>query len=206
LAISLLFILAVGLLFIRFARTAVVTPDSSKLPSADIASADPAPSNLTPEDIAGVLGLHWWILNVPADAGDNAAVKIHWAVSNPDKDPDVATISDVKPGEILKLFYMAGDSAHEPKFGITSLSTYHSGGIASFAAYCYSDMSPPADFVLGAVTSIGNGSVVKSGDILIKEARKIPDIDTEIAPGNALKPNEIGLKIELTKEPAVAAK
>jgi hypothetical protein len=173
--------LAIGLLFVQFAGTAFAAPD---------------PSKLTPEDIAGVLGLQWWLLNVPADAGDNARLKIYWASSNTGEGPDVFTSFWVKPGELIKVFYMAGDATHEPTIRIARPS-----------AACRGSMRLPDGFVSGAETSIGNGSVVKSGDILIKEDRKIPGVDTEGgAPGNSLKPNEIGLKIEITKDPAVAAK
>jgi hypothetical protein len=156
-----------------------------------IAAADP--SELTANELAQVLGIQWWIFSAPEDTRSGDAIYVHWETR--DGKGSGAEIEVKKPGEQAKIFYWVDNATHTPMVSIVN-SSGASVGALNF----------PDGFVSAASCGIANGSMVKTGDFLVKLEKRIPGLlDYSTDNSTTLKPNEIGLKVEIRRKAMAAS-
>jgi len=152
-------------------------------------SARPSSSQLTTDELADTLGVHWWIFNVPADIHVDDTVSIQWF--SPSGCYSGTGIGVLNPGEQVKIFcWPAGDG--------TRIRLVAAKGVAE---------SWNTNMLLAdrTVHGVPNGTVVSEGDFLLKAKARGPWENVAMDPKNALKPDELGLKLTIARKSVATA-
>jgi hypothetical protein len=144
-------------------------------------------SNLTANELAEALDIHWWVVKIPSNLGPKDSVGIS-LVSSDGKEVAVGTSISSGPGKI-KLGELAKIFCWEEKAsGHMKLKLEVAGTVGSSYAQDY--------FNNAACGGPENGSVLNPGDILLKfDSSKSPSITG----GNALLPGQFGLKVVINR-------
>jgi hypothetical protein len=147
-------------------------------------------SPLTAAELAEVLGVHWWAIKLPDTTRPGDGLSIQWIDSNgTGLAGGSATIANTSmtPGAIVKI-YCREETGH-PAVTITTPN-----GELNTA---FPDIS------LAGVTFAGlpNGTVAKSGDILLKLVKRAPDGTLTLSPADHLNPGDFGLRVAMHPGP-----
>jgi len=150
-------------------------------------SATADPSQLTANELADVLGIHWWVFNVPADTRHGDTVGVQWvSADGPSPVEGNVSVGLEQGDDLVKIFLR-----YDPDTGQTTIKLAR-GNRPGGAQSAFGD----APFEGRNEIAIGNGCEVKEGDILIKLQKKVPGETTyTVDSGNTLKPGEVGLKV-----------
>lgn len=142
----------------------------------------PAP-DLSASELADVLGVHWWTVQIPADIGPKDSVGVYTVTSDGKQTPASGEIglgpTDKKLGTTARVFCWEDKASKQMK---VALQFGGATGTAESKDY----------FALGASGGPGNGAVLKPGDILLKfDSSKSPSFTV----GNSLFPGQTGLMV-----------
>jgi hypothetical protein len=148
------------------------------------------PSLLTASELAEVLDVHWWTMKLLDTTRPGDGVTIQWIdFSGTGLAGGSATIANnsMIPGAIIT-FCCLEESGHP---SVTIISP--DGELKT----AFPDIS------MAGVTFGGlpNGTVAKSGDILLKLIKRGPDGTLDLAPGNHLNPGDLGLRVVMHPAP-----
>ena len=140
-------------------------------------------SDLTANDLAEVLGVHWWTVKIPANLGSKDTVGIELFASDGKKLGGGGAFSGVNLGSEVRIFCYEEKSE---KLGIVVIRT--KGGTATFPIEDY--------FRYGGVGGASNGSVLHLQDTLIKFSK-----EASFNGGNELLPGQVGMRVVVTRRP-----
>ncbi len=144
-------------------------------------------SDLSASELADVLGVHWWVFSVPPDFHHGDSIGVEWVAAN-GSSPTQGSISvGIEKGDQTVKIFMRYDT--DTGETMLKLARGERGGGAQ-------SIANDVPFEGSNEISIGNGTEVKDGDILIKLDKKQAGQTTySIDSGNTLKPGEVGLKV-----------
>jgi hypothetical protein len=144
------------------------------------------PSDLTANDLAEALSIHWWTIKLPPHLGPKAEVGVGAMTSDGKKLEGGGGFSGGNLGDKLRVYCWEDSTAHLMKVVIK----LENGNMSGMYLKDY--------FKDAAVGGPSNGAVLNVGDSLIKfDASKSPSM----VGGNAMLPGQTGLRVVIGQRP-----
>lgn len=146
-------------------------------------------SDLTANDLSEVLGIHWWIVQLPGKLGPKDTVTTEFVSSDGKIIGGGCGFSSGdgqnKIGDKVRIFCWEDRVAQQANVMIK----LKSGGAGT---------APTKDYFKGAaIGGASNGAVMKVGDILLKfDSTKSPSFTG----GNVLNDGQVGLRVSITQK------
>ena len=142
-----------------------------------------ATSNLTANELAAVLDMHWWMVEIPSNLGPKDSVAISFVSSDGKEVAGAISISPgpgkIKLGTRVKVFCWEDKAARQMKVRLEVAGTVGGGYVHDY-------------FDNAACGGPANGYVLHPGDVLLKfDSSKNPSLGS----GNVLTPGQIGLEV-----------
>jgi len=150
------------------------------------AVADDQPASLTTNELAAVLGVHWWSLRLPDTAKPGSGIGIQWINADGSAVAGCSgamTNSGITAGTVAKIF--CKDDAGIPTVTVTT------------PAGDWTISFPAISMTGAALGGLPTGSAANGGDILLKLVHRAADGSLTVAPGNHLNPGDIGLRVTI---------
>jgi len=140
-------------------------------------------SSLTASELSEVLGIHWWIVELPSNLGPKDHVCISFVDSNGNEVAAGSSFSpgpaNIKLGPEAKVFCWEDKASGQIKVTLQVANNSGTSGAQNF-------------FDKAATGGPANGTVLKPGDVLIKfDSSK----GANFTGGNEMHPGQIALKI-----------
>jgi hypothetical protein len=150
-------------------------------------------SQLSANELAESLGVHWWRFNVPTDIHPDDRVSVRWfTTSGSSPGAGIGFIqTQQKPIGQIKIFCWSAGNRTMVKMTSTGVEG------SSYSDDILTDHN---------ISCMNNGSVIKEGDfMLITSKEPHPKANYPTFPGRMPEPDEMGLKIEIERKPVAAS-
>lgn len=146
-----------------------------------------AADNATPlsaEELAEVLGVHWWTVRLPDAFKPGDTIGVQWISSDGTGLTGCSATmvnTSLNPGAIVKIY------CHDQPGGPALTIKTPNGELNT--------TFPAISLTAAAVGGLPNGAFANNGDILLKLVKRAPDGSLTVAPGNSLNSGDIGLRL-----------
>jgi hypothetical protein len=148
------------------------------------------PTQLSANELAEVLGVHWWFIRFPDTIKSGASIGVQWIDSDGSQlagGSATMTNTSLTAGVIAKIF--CKETPNGPEITIRT-----PGGFINTSF-------PDVSFAKAAIGGLANGTEAHTGDVLLKLVWRAKDGSLTVYPGNTLNPGDIGLRVFIRPAP-----